>query len=222
MKEKMQQLLENIKKDIIFLANEVEHSLRLSMKALERQDVQLAEQVKQMDNDIDQLEVKIEDQILTLLALQQPVAVDLRFIIAALKMNNDLERIGDHAVNIANTAIKLAGEPYLKPLEDMPKMSRLAAQMVHDAVNAFIHLDSETAREICVRDSEVDELYDKVIAHIIEVVKDKPDKLEQAFALARVARDLERVADLATNLSEDVVFMKEAKIIRHGLEKERE
>ena len=221
MKEKMQQLLENIKKDIIFLANEVEHSLRLSMKALERQDVQLAEQVKQMDNDIDQLEVKIEDQILTLLALQQPVAVDLRFIIAALKMNNDLERIGDHAVNIANTAIKLAGEPYLKPLEDMPKMSRLAAQMVHDAVNAFIHLDSETAREICVRDSEVDELYDKVIAHIIEVVKDKPDKLEQAFALARVARDLERVADLATNLSEDVVFMKEAKIIRHGLEKER-
>ncbi len=222
MKEKMQQLLENIKKDIIFLANEVEHSLRLSMKALERQDVRLAEQVKQMDNDIDQLEVKIEDQILTLLALQQPVAVDLRFIIAALKMNNDLERIGDHAVNIANTAIKLAGEPYLKPLEDLPKMSRLAAQMVHDAVNAFIHLDSETAREICVRDSEVDELYDKVIAHIIEVVKDKPDKLEQAFALARVARDLERVADLATNLSEDVVFMKEAKIIRHGLEKERE
>ncbi len=222
MKEKMQQLLENIKKDIIFLANEVEHSLRLSMKALERQDVQLAEQVKQMDNDIDQLEVKIEDQILTLLALQQPVAVDLRFIIAALKMNNDLERIGDHAVNIANTAIKLAGEPYLKPLEDMPKMSRLAAQMVHDAVNAFIHLDSETAREICVRDSEVDELYDKVLAHIIEVVKDRPDKLEQAFALARVARDLERVADLATNLSEDVVFMKEAKIIRHGLEKERE
>ncbi len=222
MKEKMQQLLENIKKDIIFLANEVEHSLRLSMKALERQDVQLAEQAKQMDNDIDQLEVKIEDQILTLLALQQPVAVDLRFIIAALKMNNDLERIGDHAVNIANTAIKLAGEPYLKPLEDLPKMSRLAAQMVHDAVNAFIHLDSETAREICVRDSEVDELYDKVIAHIIEVVKDKPDKLEQAFALARVARDLERVADLATNLSEDVVFMKEAKIIRHGLEKERE
>ncbi len=222
MKEKMQQLLENIKKDIIFLANEVEHSLRLSMKALERQDVQLAEQVKQMDNDIDQLEVKIEDQILTLLALQQPVAVDLRFIIAALKMNNDLERIGDHAVNIANTAIKLAGEPYLKPLEDLPKMSRLAAQMVHDAVNAFIHLDSETAREICVRDSEVDELYDKVIAHIIEVVKDKPDKLEQAFSLARVARDLERVADLATNLSEDVVFMKEAKIIRHGLEKERE
>ena len=218
----MQQLLENIKKDIIFLANEVEHSLRLSMKALERQDVRLAEQVKQMDNDIDQLEVKIEDQILTLLALQQPVAVDLRFIIAALKMNNDLERIGDHAVNIANTAIKLAGEPYLKPLEDLPKMSRLAAQMVHDAVNAFIHLDSETAREICVRDSEVDELYDKVIAHIIEVVKDKPDKLEQAFALARVARDLERVADLATNLSEDVVFMKEAKIIRHGLEKERE
>ncbi|RMG66025.1 MAG: phosphate transport system regulatory protein PhoU [Calditrichaeota bacterium] len=218
MKEKMQQLLENIKKDLIFLANQVEHSLRLAMKALERQDVALAEQVKAMDQDIDRLEVKIEDQILTLLALQQPVAVDLRFIIAALKMNNDLERIGDHAVNIAQTAIQFAGDTYLKPLEDLPRMNQIAAQMVHDAVSAFIHLDSDTAREICQRDSEVDELYDKVLGHIIQVVRDKPDKLEQAFALARVARDLERVADLATNLSEDVVFMKEAKIIRHHLE----
>jgi len=215
----MQQLLENIKKDLIFLANEVEHSLHLAMKALIRQDVKLAEQVKTMDQDIDRLEVKIEDQILTLLALQQPVAIDLRFIIAGLKMNNDLERIGDHAVNIAHTAVRFAGEPYLKPLEDLPRMSDLAAQMVHDAVSAFIHQDSDTAREICQRDTLVDDLYDKVISHIIEVVKDKPEKLEQAFALARVARDLERVADLATNLSEDVVFMKEAKIIRHHLEK---
>ncbi len=218
MKEKMQQLLENIKKELIFLANQVEYALYLSMKALERRDVELAMQVQSRDREIDRLEVNIEDQILTLLALQQPVAVDLRFIIAALKMNNDLERIGDHAVNIAQTTIQFSGQTYLKPPEAFPRMSRIAARMVHDAVSAFIHQDSETARGICKWDSEVDKLYDNVLKQIIDMVKKKPDQLEQAFALARVARDLERVADLATNLSEDVVFMKEAKIIRHHLD----
>ncbi|NOX38499.1 MAG: phosphate signaling complex protein PhoU [Calditrichaeota bacterium] len=219
MKEKMKQLLESIKKDIIYLANEVEHALRQSMKALEKQDTDLARMVIENDEAIDKLEVKIEDQILTLMALQQPVAIDLRFIVAGLKMNNDLERIGDHAVNIAQTAIQLAGEPYIKPLEDLPRMSEIACDMLHEAVNSFIYQDSELARQVCARDSEVDELYDKVVKHLIEVVKGKVNQLEQAFALARVARDLERVADLATNLCEDVVFMKEAKIIRHHLEK---
>jgi len=218
MKEKMEHLLEEIKKNLIYLGNEVEHSLRQSMKALQKQDVKLAKQVISQDKTIDQLEVKIEDQILTLMALQQPVALDLRFIVAGLKINNDLERIGDHAVNIAQTAIALANEPYLKPLQDLPRMSDIACQMLHDAVSAFIHRDAELGREVCSRDNDVDELYDRVVSHTAEVVKNKIDKLKQAFALVRVARDLERVADLATNIGEDVVFMKDAKIIRHGLE----
>lgn len=218
MKEKMEHLLEEIKKNLIYLGNEVEHSLRQSMKALQKQDVKLAKQVISQDKTIDQLEVKIEDQILTLMALQQPVALDLRFIVAGLKINNDLERIGDHAVNIAQTAIALANEPYLKPLQDLPRMSDIACQMLHDAVSAFIHRDAELGREVCSRDNDVDELYDRVVSHTAEVVKNKIDKLKQAFALIRVARDLERVADLATNIGEDVVFMKDAKIIRHGLE----
>ncbi len=215
----MEHLLEEIKKSLIYLGNEVEHSLRQSMKALQKQDVKLAEQVISQDKAIDQLEVNIEDQILTLMALQQPVAIDLRFIVAGLKINNDLERIGDHGVNIARTAIALAGEPYLKPLQDLPRMSDIACQMLHDAVSAFIHRDAELGREVCGRDNEVDDLYDRVVSHTTEVVKKKIDKLPQAFALVRVARDLERVADLATNIGEDVVFMKDAKIIRHGLEK---
>ncbi len=216
MKEKLGYLLENIKKDLIFMANEVEDSLFKALKSLEKQDKKLAEEVLEIDKKIDVQEVKIEDQILSLLVLQQPVAVDLRFIVGALKMNNDLERIGDHAVNIAQTAMKLIGEPYLKPLEDIPLMGKIARNMLHDAVHAFINQNTDLARDVCARDDEVDRLFDRVKDEVIEVLKKKISKIEQGIHLIAVARDLERVADLATNLGEDVVFMREARIIRHG------
>ncbi len=162
MKEKLGYLLENIKKDLIFMANEVEDSLFKALKSLEKQDKKLAEEVLEIDKKIDVQEVKIEDQILSLLVLQQPVAVDLRFIVGALKMNNDLERIGDHAVNIAQTAMKLIGEPYLKPLEDIPLMGKIARNMLHDAVHAFINQNTDLARDVCARDDEVDRLFDRV------------------------------------------------------------
>lgn len=216
MKEKLGYLLENIKKDLIFMANEVEDSLFKALKSLEKQDKKLAEEVLEIDKKIDVQEVKIEDQILSLLVLQQPVAVDLRFIVGALKMNNDLERIGDHAVNIAQTAMKLIGEPYLKPLEDIPLMGKIARNMLHDAVHAFINQNTDLARDVCARDDEVDKLFDRVKDEVIEVLKKKISKIEQGIHLIAVARDLERVADLATNLGEDVVFMREARIIRHG------
>lgn len=216
MKEKLSHLLENIKKDLIFMANEVEDSLFKALKSLERQDKKLAEEVLEIDKKIDVQEVKIEDQILALLVLQQPVAVDLRFIVGALKMNNDLERIGDHAVNIAQTAMKLIGEPYLKPLEDIPLMGKIARNMLHDAVHAFINQNTDLARDVCARDDEVDRLFNQVKDEVVEVLKKKSNKIEQGIYLIAVARDLERVADLATNLGEDVVFMREARIIRHG------
>ncbi len=218
MKEKFHQLLENIKKDLIFLGNEVEHNIRQSIRALEKQDVQLAQQIIDSDKGIDQMEVKIEDNILTLLALQQPVAIDLRFIVGGLKMNNDLERIGDHAVNIAQTVSKLAGKKPLPSFKLFPEMSDIACRMLHEAVNAFIHQDAELARNVCGRDNVVDDYYDKVIAETISFLKKDSAKLEQGFLAARIARSLERVGDLATNIGEDVVFMKEAKIIRHQLE----
>lgn len=216
MKEKMSQMIENIKKEIIFMANEVEDSLYKAMKALEKQDRKLAEEVLKMDKSIDAREIKIEDQILSLMALQQPVAVDLRFIVGGLKMNNDLERIGDHAVNIAQTAIKLAGEPYIKPLEDLPLMEKISRNMLHDAVHSFINQNTELARDVLQRDDEVDDLFEKVQLHVLKVLQEKKDKIAQGVDLISVARDLERVADLATNLCEDVIFMREAKIIRHG------
>ncbi|MFQ5583660.1 MAG: phosphate signaling complex protein PhoU [Calditrichia bacterium] len=218
MKEKMIQLLEQIKRDLIFLANEVEHNIRSSVKALIKKDKVLADQIIAGDKEIDRMEVEIENKFLELLALQQPVAIDLRFIVGGLKMNNDLERIGDHAVNIARTVKKISSSPYIEPIEDIPEMSETACKMLHDAVNAFVHKDSELARDVCQRDSVVDEFYDKIIQRTVEVLKKKPNLAEQGFAAARIARSLERVADLATNIGEDVVFMKEAKIIRHRFE----
>jgi len=217
MKEKFAQMMESIKKDLIFLAHEVEDSIFKALKALEKQDKKLAKEVFELNKKIDMQEVKIEDQILSLLVLQQPVAVDLRFIVGALKMNNDLERIGDHAVNIANIALKLVGESYIKPLKDIPQMGKITRNMLHDAVHAFINQNAELAREVCARDDEVDELYVRVRQDVMEILKKKKDKYEQGFDLINVARELERVADLTTNLGEEVVFMREATIIRHGL-----
>ncbi len=215
MKEKFQHLLENIKKDLIFLANEVEHSIRQAIVALERSDVALAEQVKARDNEIDRMEVNIEDQILTLLALQQPVAIDLRFIVGGLKMNNDLERIGDHAVNIANTVIEMGTTPLVNAIGDISQMSEIACKMLHDAVSAFVHQDSDLARKVCAMDNDVDDFYDRIVANTIASLQKENEKIREGFAIARVVRSLERVGDLSTNISEDVVFMKEAKIIRH-------
>lgn len=215
MKEKMAHLLEDIKKDLIFMANEVEDMLYQTLKALEKQDKKLAERVLDMDKKVDTQEIQIEEKILSLLALQQPVAVDLRFIVGALKMNNDLERIGDHACNIAETAVKLADQPYLKPLKDIPQMGKITREMLHDAVHSFINQNPEMARDVCARDNDVDELYRKVVDDIIKVLHDKMDKVSQGVELINISRNLERIADLSTNLGEDVVFMKEARIIRH-------
>ena len=218
MKEKFQQLLESIKKDLIFLANEVEHNIRQAVKALELQDIKLAEQVAARDDDIDMMEVKIEDQILTLLALQQPVAIDLRFIVGGLKMNNDLERIGDHAVNISETVPLIAGKPILSVIDTIFEMNETVCKMLHDVVSAFIHQDADLARRVCIMDNTVDDFYDKIVADTLELIKADVEKLDRGYALIRVSRFLERVGDLATNIAEDVVFMKEAKIIRHKFE----
>ena len=185
MKEKFEQSLENIKKDLIFLAHEVEDSIFKSLKALQKQDRKMAEEVLKLNKKIDKQEVKIENQILSLLVLQQPVAVDLRFIIGALKMNNDLERIGDHAVNIAEIAIKLLGQTYIKSLKDIPQMGKIARNMLHDAVHAFIDQDADLAREVCARDDEVDELYVQVRKDVMEILKKDEPVLQAAYQNAR-------------------------------------
>lgn len=218
MSEKLNSQIESINKDLIFLANEVEDAIYRAVKSLENQDKELALVVKKADKKINFHEVEIEKQILSLLALQQPVAVDLRFIVVALKMNNDLERIGDHAKSIAKIAIKICGEPYIDAAKVIPKFAKICRNMLHDSVQSFINQNSELARDVLDRDAEADELYTEIYNSVLETLKLQVDKIHQGFEIINVAKHLERIADLATNICEDVVFMKEAKIIRYGLE----
>ncbi|MBN2426439.1 MAG: phosphate signaling complex protein PhoU [Calditrichaceae bacterium] len=215
MKEKFHEYLENIKKDLIFLSNQVEHNIHQSIKAFVTNDEKLAKKIIDDDKKIDRTEVEIEDKFLGLLAMQQPVAVDLRFTVGGLKMNNDLERIGDHAVTIARTVINIDAGKILETKDDIPALGEMACKMLHLAVNAFIHQDAELGRQVCKMDNEVDDFYDGFVKRTIEVCKKDRDKLDNGFHYVRIARSLERIADHSTNISEDVIFMKEAKIIRH-------
>jgi len=215
MKEKFIHLLDEIKKDLVYLANEVENNIRQAVKALKKADLDLAQQLIDKDSEIDKMEVMIEKNFLELLALQQPVAIDLRFIVGGLKINNDLERIGDHAVNIARTVISCPKMHRLDSVKKVNDMKKTACSMLHDVVSAFIHQDTDEALEMRERDEELDELYEEVVTMTKDILKKDSEKLDENFAMVRVARSLERVGDLATNIGEEVVFMKDAKIVRH-------
>ena len=191
-----------------------------SVDALRRRDETLAREVQIDDKVIDRLEIEIEERAISLLALQQPLAGDLRFITAALKISNDLERAGDHAVNISESASRLASQPPLKPLVDIPRMAELASGMLHDALDAFVRRDSDTARRLCLRDDDVDQLNRQVFRELISYMLEDPSTITRGMELILVARNLERVADLATNVAEEVVFIAEARIIKHHADEE--
>jgi len=210
--------LEGLKQQLLLMGGRVETIIHKSIAALERRDRGLADEVFQDDRAIDRLEIDIEERCLSLLALQQPLARDLRFITAALKISNDLERVGDHAVNIAGSAYRLAEQPLLKPLVDIPRMAAIATGMLRESLDAFVRRDSESARRLCLRDDEVDQLNDQIYRELITFMIEDPTTISRALELILVARNLERVGDLATNVAEEVVFIAEARIIKHHAE----
>ena len=200
------------------MGGRVEAIIQKSVEALKRYDVALANEVLADDKAIDRMEIDVEEHCVSLLALRQPMAVDLRFITSALKISNDLERVGDHAVNIACSAIRLAVEPALKPLVDIPRMAGLAADMLREALDAFVGRDAATARRLVRRDDEVDDLNRQLFRELVSFMIEDPTTITRAMELILVARNLERVADLATNVAEEVVFIAEARIIKHHAE----
>jgi len=210
--------LEALQEQILLMGGRVESIIQKSISALERRDPALARQVFADDAVIDRMEIDIDERCLRLLALQQPLAGDLRFITGALKISNDLERVGDHAVNIAGGADRLAGLPPLKPLVDIPRLATLATGMLREALNAFVRHDAEAARQICRRDDAVDALNRQLFRELISFMIEDPSTITRAMELILVARNLERVADLATNVAEEVVFIAEARVIKHGAE----
>jgi phosphate transport system protein len=168
------------------------------------------------------LEIAIDERCLKLLALRQPMAADLRFITSAMKIVTDLERMGDQAVNIAERVISLNQEPQLKPYLDIPKMAEIAQSMVKDVLDAFVNQDSKLARSVCERDDLVDRLNDQVFRELLTYMMSDPQTITRAVHLMIVCRCLERIADHATNIAEDVIFMVDARVIKHHADVQEE
>ncbi len=210
--------LSHVKVRLLTMSGEAEAALGLSVEALLERDPERARRVIQGDRIIDTMEMEVEEMCANLLALQQPMARDLRMLLSALKISNDLERVGDHAVNIAQSAERLAQARPIAPEPEIIEMARLTREMLSDALEAFIRGDAAAGREICMRDDKVDALHRSVFRILLTHMMEDPHTIGAGMELFLVSRNLERVADLATNIAEDVVFLVEGKSIKHHAE----
>lgn len=211
--------LDLLKQRLLAMSQRSEELLQLSVEALLTRDAGKAEAVLVSDSDIDALEVEIEGLAISLLALQQPMARDLRFIISAIKITSDLERVGDHAVNIAQSTLRMAEmRAELVSPPEIEEMARRARQMLSDALDAVVRLDGVLGRDVCRRDDDVDALHESVFRIMLTHMMENPATISTALELLLVSRNLERVADLATNVAEDAVYLAEGKMIKHHLE----
>jgi phosphate transport system protein len=204
--------LSEIEEDMLVLAGMVERAIDRSIEALKNRDIELARVVIVEDMDINTKRYDTEEKCLELLATQQPLARDLRTIVAILHIIVDLERMGDHAEGTAKIAIMLADEPPLKPYIDIPRMAQVAGQMLRASIEAFKLRDTDMARRVCDRDDEVDALYDQVYRELLVYMLNDPKTIERATHITWIAHNLERIADRVTNICERVVYMVEGKI----------
>ncbi len=208
--------LSTLKEKILLMGSKVEESIRLSMKSIVDRDSRLAKKVIQSDRDINDLQIEVDEVCHRLLALHQPMAGDMRFITSAMKINSDLERQGDLAVNIAERALTLNEVAPLKPFIDIPRMAAVTQEMVKVSLDSLVNRDPKMARQVCERDDEVDNLNDQIIRELISYMLEDRANIKRALDLILVSRYLERIADHATNVGEDVIYMVEGKDIRHS------
>jgi len=209
------QKLGDLKQGMLRMAGAVEQSIQEAVHSLVIRDNTLAEKVIADGRKIDEMEVEIEEEALTLFALRQPKASDLRLIAAVIKANTDLERINDHAVNIAQRALALNALPLLKPLIDIPRMAEIAQGMVKDALDAFVSRDVALADAVRLKDDELDSLRDQIFRELLTYMMADPATIDRATRLILISRDLERVGDHASNIAEDVVYVVQGRIVRH-------
>jgi len=212
--------LGTLKQRLLAMSARAEELVELSVDALLTRDVGKAEAVIEADGDIDRMELEVEQLAVELLALQQPMARDLRFLIAAIKVTSDLERVGDHAVNIAQSSLRLhALSTRVTPEPSMAEMARRARAMLADALDAFVRADGALGRDVCRRDDAVDAMHDSLFRVLLTHMMSDPRTINPGLELLLVSRNLERVADLATNIGEDAVFLAEGKQIKHHAER---
>jgi phosphate transport system protein len=207
--------LAGLKEKLLLMGAKVEEAIRLAMKSLMDRESKLAKQVIQNDRDINDLEIEVDEVCHRLLALHQPMASDMRFITSSMKINSDLERMGDLAVNIAERALTLNQVAPLKPFIDIPRLAVIAQEMVKISLDSLVNRDPVAAKKVCERDDEVDSLNDQIIRELISYMLDDRANIKRALDLVLVSRYLERVADHATNVAEDVIYMVQGKDIRH-------
>jgi len=210
--------IEKLKKEILNLCARVEDAVRQAAVAIEKRDAELAEKIIKSDTAIDHQEVEVEEECLKLLALYQPVAIDLRFIIAMLKINNDLERIGDLAVNIAERAVFLATQPRTDLSFDFTAMANVAQSMLKKSIDALVNQSVELAKEVCAADNTIDAMNREMYMKVMDEILAHPKQIAPLIHLLSVSRYLERIADHATNIAEDAIYMIEGRIVRHKTE----
>jgi phosphate transport system protein len=209
--------LSELRSLLLEMSTLAEELVRHAIESLREGDPALAEAVVLGDRELDAIEMEVEDRCIHLLALQQPLARDLRFIAMAMKVSNDLERVGDHAVNIAQTVQRLGDFPPLVQPPEIEEMARLASGMLSDALDGFVRGDAAAAREVCKRDDRVDALHESMFRILLTHMMEDPRRIGAAMEIFLVSRNLERIGDLATNVAEDTVFLVEGRSIRHGL-----
>jgi len=215
MSKHLQRDLDSLQRDLLALAASVEEAIHEAIRSLQDRDIELANQVIAGDSQIDQEENHVEEECLKILALHQPVAVDLRRTASAMKINNELERMADLAEDIAERALHLADLPPIPIPAKLQHMTDLTATMVRQSLDAFVNLYPRQARRVCRLDDEVDRYNNEIIQELIGMMQESPAKVEAGLSLFSATRHLERIADHATNIAEDVVYLVEGTIIRH-------
>jgi phosphate transport system protein len=207
--------IEELKERLLWMGSLAERAVHQAMQAVFESDERTAQAVLTEEDAINELQIEVDDRVVHLLALQQLMAADLRFVLAAARINNDLERIGDQAVNIALAAQRIMRHPRVKPYVDLPRMSELAEAMVRDSLNAVVRRDVELARAVLLRDDQVDGLRDQIFRELLTYMMGDSAVVFPAFELILVAKNLERIGDHATNIAEDVIYMVAGHDVRH-------
>ncbi len=220
MERRIDQDLDHIRQSLLRMAATVEGMVERATRSLLERDSDLCRAVVRQDDEVDLMELEIDEACHSVLSLRQPTAVDLRFLVAVMKINSDLERIGDSAVNIAQSVEQLNEQPPLKPYIDLPHLSTLVQRMVRDSLDAFVGRDAALAAAVCGRDDEVDGLYQQIFRELLTYMIEDPRTVSRALHLLLVSRNMERIADHATNISEDVIYYVEGRDVRHPTAKQ--
>ncbi len=207
--------LAELQERLLWMGSLAERSVHQAIHAVLDSDEKLAQNVLEEEDTINDLQIELDDRVVQLLALQQLMAVDLRFVLAVSRINVDLERIGDQAVNIAESAQRILRHPRVKPYVDLPRMSELAEEMVRDSLNAVVRRDAELAKSVLLRDDQVDRLRDQIFRELLTYMMTDSSVVFPTFDLILVAKNLERVGDHATNIAEDVIYMVAGRDVRH-------